>query len=308
LNYGEEEEATFVADLDPVTGKIRGTATRLESSFGSNPAMAWSPDGKVIAAAKRDELVVRSIETGEARSMLKSMRLAGSTMWLRDGKTLLQAVRDSANTIHFDRVDVSTGEFKEVLATGATSNSLESALSPDEKTVYTNTGTGNTNGSRTIAAFDLATGQRREVFTAKDDGLVPGIALSPDGRTIVFKVFYPGKRSEKHLCLIGVDGSNFREIYTDTEAGDGTLRPQMAWTRNGRSILFTRATEDGWRLMRIPVEGGTPEFTGLAGKGTNTNINLNPDGSRIAFNDSVSASNAELWALDNLMSVLKAER
>ena len=76
----------------------------------------------------------------------------------------------------------------------------------------------------------------------------------------------------------------------------------------GRAIFFTRATHDGWQLMRIPTEGGKPEFTGLAGKGNNTNIDLNADGSRIAFNDFVSGANAELWDLDNLTSVLKAAR
>jgi hypothetical protein len=50
--------------------------------------------------------------------------------------------------------------------------------------------------------------------------------------------------------------------------------------------------------MRIPVEGGKPEFTGLTGKGT-PGIDLSPDGSRIAFNDGTPGI-PELWALDNL--------
>jgi hypothetical protein len=59
--------------------------------------------------------------------------------------------------------------------------------------------------------------------------------------------------------------------------------------------------------MRIPAEGSKPEFTGLAGKGI-PGIDLNADGSRIVFNDLVATARAELWVLDNLMSVLQAGR
>jgi hypothetical protein len=121
-------------------------------------------------------------------------------------------------------------------------------------------------------------------------------------------VVYRQKRNEEHICLIGVDGTNFREIYVDAQPREVTLRPQLRWTKDGRSILFTRLNEDGWQLMRIPATGGTPESTGLSGKGDVTNIHLNTDGSRIAFNDVISTANGELWTLDNVMLALKPTR
>ena len=57
--------------------------------------------------------------------------------------------------------------------------------------------------------------------------------------------------------------------------------------------------------MRIPAEGGKPEFTGLAGKGT-AGIDLSPDGARIVFNDGTPGT-PELWTLDNL-PILKTAR
>jgi len=227
-------------------------------------------------------------------------------MWSRDGKTLLRAWRDGQGRSSFYSVDLKTGETREVVSMAATSNSLESALSPDGKTVYTNASNAVTkgNGSPGITAFDLATSEKRQVFVAKDGGLVPGLGLSPDGHTLAFRLYYVGRPNETHLCVIGVDGSNFRELYTETEPRDGSLRPQIAWTRDGRTVLFTRATPDGWQLMRIPAEGGKPEFTGLAGRGQPF-FDLNADGSRIVFNDLVATAKAELWVLDNLMSALK---
>jgi Tol biopolymer transport system component len=118
---------------------------------------------------------------------MNRMLLAGNPMWFRDGKALLQGMRDQQGRVFFYRVDLKTGEFKQVVATGGTSGSVESALSPDERTVYTNLGTGGV-GSPGIRAYDLATGQERQVFTAKEDGRVPGLGLSPDGRTLALKI------------------------------------------------------------------------------------------------------------------------
>ena len=59
--------------------------------------------------------------------------------------------------------------------------------------------------------------------------------------------------------------------------------------------------------MRLPIEGGTPEFTGVeldGSLGVNPRtIDLSPDGSRIAFTTTKRVQ--ELWALDNVLSVLK---
>jgi hypothetical protein len=54
--------------------------------------------------------------------------------------------------------------------------------------------------------------------------------------------------------------------------------------------------------MRIPAEGGQPEFTGISAKGM-TAFDLNPDGSRIAY--SATSNEREVWAVDNLLSALK---
>jgi Tol biopolymer transport system component len=306
LNYSDGEEATFIADLDPATGNLRSSPVRFDSSFGGdNPTIAWSPDAKLLALARREELVLRSADGGEV-SAIKIPKLGGNPIWFRDGKTLLQAARDDQYMIYFHRVNVQSREIKELFATGAGSNSLQSALSSDEKTLYSNAGSPATSMSPAIYAYNVVTGEKKLVFSAKDNGVIPSLALSPDGHTLVFKVSYPKKRNEEHICLIGVDGTNFRELYLDVQPRDVTIRPQLQWTRDGRSILFTRLMESGWQLMRIPAAGGTPEFTGLSGKGDLTNIDLNADGSRIAFNDVVSTATGELWSLDNVMLAMKA--
>ena len=65
------------------------------------------------------------------------------------------------------------------------------------------------------------------------------------------------------------------------------------------------AKDHNWQLIRIPIEGGAPESTGVVLDGTllTEASPLSPDGSRIAYNTVKRA--AELWTLDNVLSALK---
>jgi hypothetical protein len=55
-------------------------------------------------------------------------------------------------------------------------------------------------------------------------------------------------------------------------------------------------------MMRIPAQGGQPEFAGISAEGLK-DLELSPDGSKIAY--STRSHNDEVWALDNVLSALK---
>ena len=72
--------------------------------------------------------------------------------------------------------------------------------------------------------------------------------------------------------------------------------------------------------MRVPAAGGQPVFDGLdstnltgapqlptLGPGGPFNIDLSPDGSRMSVGARTQAS-SELWALENVLSVLSGSR
>jgi hypothetical protein len=55
--------------------------------------------------------------------------------------------------------------------------------------------------------------------------------------------------------------------------------------------------------MRIPAEGGTPEFTGVA-MSRLWSFDLSPDGSRIAYGTTPGVESSELMAIDNLPTLV----
>src|SRR6185503_1653181 len=97
--------------------------------------------------------------------------------------------------------------------------------------------------------------------------------------------------------LVGVDGKDLREI----RRGFGVLARNILWTRDGRYILFAESSSKGSRIMRVPANGGEPEFTGVSTPDAIVTFHLSPDGSRLAYG--TDSTHAELWSLDNIASV-----
>jgi dipeptidyl aminopeptidase/acylaminoacyl peptidase len=121
-----------------------------------------------------------------------------------------------------------------------------------------------------------------------------------------------------HLAVARIDGGDYHEISAPIQGVSinfmqqgpgGKLADKLAWTKDGRGILF--ATTNGsldWQIMRIGVDGGKPEYMGLTVKALNA-FDLSPDGSRIAFSTTASGNSAyPLMAIDNLSSLLKSAK
>jgi Tol biopolymer transport system component len=289
-------EQIFISAIDPAGRKIdRGTRGSLA---GTSPA--WSPDGKSLAFKRRHhvndysvdqssyDLVVHSLETGDERTFPTALGFTGGgqPQWFNDGKAILTGLEGSRpRNPGFYRVDLASGEWKEVSV-------AMTALSPDDKTRYGFFSDG------TVRAYDLATGTQRQIFSTHPT-LLRGLRLSPDRRTLAIQYGdLPGPRS--HLGTVGVEDGKFRELLALPARLDA-----LGWTNDSQTILFgQRNLGDKTRIMRMPSQGGTPEFTGIEAEGWIGSMDISPDGSRIAFNAKMYPP-SELWSLDNVLSALK---
>ena len=119
-------------------------------------------------------------------------------------------------------------------------------------------------GHRVLVRIDRKDGTHQIAFVSVAEGSVqvikslhwgyPDLALSPDGRFVAYD-FPPNEdRNEGDIFILACDGS--REIAVVSHPSDDDV---LAWTLDGKTLLFRsdrRGTEDVWR---ISLEGGKPK-------------------------------------------------
>jgi Tol biopolymer transport system component len=280
---------------------LGGSAPAADAFSGIRPT--WSPDGKSVAFKRHHpgsdgyDVVIHSLETGEEKTPLAGIGITGNgrPMWSHDGMSIMTGVKRGDGPSALTRVDLKTGEFKELHTILGVS-----ALSLDGKTLYV---APESTPSR-IVATDLDTGQERVVLASLPTRA--SIALSPDGRTLAIGwTERPAEGAKLRIARISVDGSGYRDLYTRTRTDHLRGAGTVVWDRDGRSILFDQQQpgEGGrWGVMRVPAEGG-PATLVFATPGPMQSFDVSPDGSRFAYSANESAN--ELWALDNVLTMLK---
>lgn len=282
----------------------QGRAARISESFvGVRPT--WSPDGKSVAFKRHHpgstdayDLVFHSLETGDERTYLTSLGTTGNgqVAWFHDGSSMMTGIRRADGSGAFYRIDLKSGEFKELPAVPG-----PHALSLDDKILYQirRDPKDAAHIPDRIVAVDLASGRETPIFTMPKPGN-EAMVLSPDGRTLALRwVDQTASPRQTHIARIAADGSGYRDLYVGPATGQGNL----AWTADGRGILFDQPHDDKFRILRLPAEGGAPEFTGVELPSRIQNLDVSPDGSRIAFSSARTVD--ELWTLDNVLSLVK---
>jgi Tol biopolymer transport system component len=112
---------------------------------------------------------------------------------------------------------------------------------------------------------------------------------SPDGRRIVFDA--PTRESEGDVFVANADGSGVRRLTT----ARGWESP-AAWSRDGRTILFTRMPASGANepsVMTMNADGSS-----LRRLGRGFAAAWSPDGTKILYASSVDPDTSRLYVMD----------
>ena len=154
---------------------------------------------------------------------------------------------------------------------------------------------------------DLKTGLENVVYSVSlGSSLIRYGALSPDGQELALVIEARGTGS-RALIVVPVRGGEPRQILK------GNIHHQagLAWTPDGREILFARYTVTGdlgveeltTEPWRVSAEGGEPQRLEL-GMDNPRHITMHPDGQHIAF--TAGERKIEVWVMENFLPELSS--
>jgi hypothetical protein len=166
----EKAKAAGRDEKDLVPAKV---TVEVSNGFDYVDAVAWAPDGKVLAVADSTEVALVDSLTGRDRYRLLGHTLGVTSVALTpDGRMLASGAGD--NTVRL--WDVKTGDSLRTLQ-GHT-NSLDAvAFAPDGRTLASGS------GDKTVRLWDVKTGDSLRTLRGHTDS-VTSVAFAPDGRTL----------------------------------------------------------------------------------------------------------------------------
>jgi Tol biopolymer transport system component len=308
----------FTAPVDEKSGRITLDEAKPLGGRGSNMKPSWSPNGAYLAFARRTaprngkEIVyVLNTKTGEERALVEDIAPATvpASTWFPDGRSLL--------TLGMSQTDAATSPgkvpsvaYRVNLATGAPTRLFE--FPPNPYWWSMNNMVASPDGEGVIYAHDgrlvlrhLESGVEDELY--RHAGLATGILeLSPDGTELVFAIANSASVRARvwpdqggRLMVMPSRGGEVRELLELEEPG--TVR-NVAWTADGRYVLFLQYGAKRMSVMRVPRQGGKAEQLWETQDTMLRDLSISPDGRRVAY--FTQENEAEIWVLENIKQAL----
>lgn len=243
--------------------------------------IAWTQGGPIVYTYYASGAIRLASVSSDGSAMRDIPTSGGAPLWpspCGDGKTFVYASSHGAQGISIWRTDIDGGNARSI-----TPGQLDVTpdCSPDGKFVI----------------YMDATGVQTRLMKIGIDGGTPvpigksmqNPAISPDG-TMLAATYLPDPSQDPKLAILGVDGGGIRTAYNlphgTVVAGDGGIK--IAWTKDGRDVLFLVQKDDATTLWAQPISvSGNPPQTpkqlmALPSDFMSTYA-LSPDGKQIVF-------------------------
>jgi WD40 repeat protein/transcriptional regulator with XRE-family HTH domain len=258
--------------LDPVTGRKLRTITVPD---GSVRGIAFSPDGRTVAAASVTTVRVWDVATGRKRRGFTGHPYPEAVAFGPDGRTVAAAGLDGLVRVW----DVATGRTRTV--GGGRIDGRAVAFSPDGRTYAV------VRAGGSVQLREVATGIVRHTLKDVPVGM-NGLAFAPDGRTIA--VPSPGDT----VRLWDTASGAARATMTAGHHGRGTMK--VALGADGRTLVTSSNGDPDVRVHRLPADLPQTTLPGSADTSIDDMV-FSPDGHAVATvrQGPVGRGEVQLW-------------
>ena len=286
------------------SGRVLSSPAKIAPRFvGSNFCPAWSSYGRYLAYISQrvpvqtglgsGVLCILAMETGIERELTVNLDSPGYPRWSTDDRSIILTGMDRKVGIGLFQVDVQTGRMTP-FSVGNDWQAAQAVFASDGSALYF---TRYIDPHKGIVKRDLKTGQETQLTSGTSGG---ALALSPDDDYLVYWV---SGKSVNTIMTVPTSGGTPREItqmnvlrYIDVS---------LAWTGDGRFLLFTKPNKDVTELWRVSIDGKQSESLGLAMK-LLTHLNVRSDGKQLAFTGGESSQ--EIWVMENFLAKEDGEK
>ncbi len=308
----------YIASLDFDKGVLLKPPLKATKRFiGSNNRPAFSPDGKYLSYFSNRSLgtgrfsslvlCIQALDTGKEREIATDLNSVGRGTWSPDGRFLLVDAKDKEDHKGIYLINVQTGETNSIIQVNPGINLRFTTWSKDGKKIFYNHLNRRTRIYR-ILMYDLEKKTEKELYQWKNAD-PRFLTLSPDGSTLAFSLITWAPVTQT-LNAISVSGGEPQELLRIESRIKETIHGGLAWTIDGKGLLFAKADvsnknarEIKSELWMLSLEERKSRFMGVETTRIG-GLSLHPDGRQVAFKSG--SRTLEIWVMENLLSKEKS--
>jgi Tol biopolymer transport system component len=269
----------------------------------------WSSDGKQLlyvscasSGAGPCKLFVRSMDSGNVREILHTLRYVGFPRFSPDGRSIVTDGTDAKGRRGVHLIDLQTGRTAEIMRFEVGSIRRVLGWSADGSGVLLQV---DSPSQVTVVRRDVQSGNETEILRTALVVETP-IGISPDGRFAGFLAKESGVN--RSLVALPIGGGAPKELF---RVGSGSeINWQWQWLPDGRGVIViagsTASDSARAEIWVVPMEGQPRRLNiDMSSWEEGGHLRLSPDGRHAAFVSAAGKPGSEVWALENFLPALK---